>query len=147
MLPLKAVRDSGKGAVPGCYFVVSDSFQCILMSGSGSVHVSSGTTTSSFAEESASNFKSPPSPLCTYMAYIYFSENKDCTVGDAAAKTDPTALRGVNGIYSVYFLHAAHVNPQRCQHTAHVLLHSALVFRRSMRHTGTALPERDIKLS
>lgn len=33
-------------------------------------------------------------------------------------ETDPASLRGVNGIYYVDFLHAVHINPQRCQHTS-----------------------------
>lgn len=64
-------------------------------------------------------------------------------------KTDPASLRGVNGIYSVYFLHAVHINPQRCQYTAHIMFHSALVFQGNINHaiSHTKLPKRDITFS
>lgn len=41
-------------------------------------------------------------------------------------KTDPAPLREVNGIYSVYFLHAVHINT--CRYAAHIRFHFALVF-------------------
>lgn len=64
-------------------------------------------------------------------------------------KTDPASLRGVNGIYSVYFLHAVHINPQRCQYTAHIMFQSALVFQGNINHdiSHTKLPKRDITFS
>lgn len=127
--------DAGKSAITGRCSIVLVGL-CLI----ASVEEPPAT---SFAEESSGHFQPPPSQLCTYMAYIYFFENKDCTVRDAAAKADPASLRGVNGIYSVYFLHAVHINPQRCQHAAHLLFHSALVFQRSIHHTRTALPKRE----
>lgn len=48
---------------------------------------------------------------------------------DENIKTNPASLRGVSGIYSVYFLHTLHINPHRCRYTAHIMSHSASVFQ------------------
>lgn len=94
------------------------------------------------------------SQLCRYLAektthfkslyigiYLFLEQKKkrQCTIWDDMArtysKTDPASPRGVNGIYSVYFLHAVHINPQRCRYTAHIMFHSALVFQGNIHHT------------
>lgn len=70
--------------------------------------------------------------------FIFGKEKKDSVWFEMTwreHKTDPALPRGVNGIYSVYFLHAVHINPQRCRYTAHIMFHSALVFQGNIHHT------------
>lgn len=74
----------------------------------------------------------PPSPSlpsthldsqhCT-MIYIYyfFFKNKQKKEKLCAIWDDPASLSGVNGIYSVYFLHAVHINLHRRQYTTHIM--------------------------
>lgn len=73
--------------------------------------------------------------LSTVHRHIYFlKRKKNKTVYDLRwrgenIETDPASLRGVSGIYSVYFLHAVHINPHRCRYTARIMSHSASVFQ------------------
>lgn len=48
-------------------------------------------------------------------------------------KTDLASLKEVNGIYSVYFLHAVHIYPY--PYTAHIMFHFASVFEENVYHT------------
>lgn len=136
--------DSGRTIITGCYFITLEPLQFIL---EHLCVIMLKNHTHQLCRRNLQSFQVPTiSALYIHGIYLFF-QNKDCTVWDAAGKTDPASLRGVNSIYSVYFLHAVHINPQRCQYTAHVLFHSALVFQRSIHHHRTALPERDIKFS
>lgn len=68
------------------------------------------------------HFKSPRLSSLYIGIYLFLDKEKRlCTnlrwCGENK-KTDPASLRGVNGIYYVDFLHAVHINPQRCQHTS-----------------------------
>lgn len=65
---------------------------------------------------------SPPRLSALYIGiYLFFWKRREKKPQDCVRfemtwrehETDPASLRGVNGIYSVYFLHAVHINPQR----------------------------------
>lgn len=79
-------------------------------------------------------FKSLVSALYIDIFIFWKGKKKNKTVYDLRwcgenIETDPASLRGVSGIYSVYFLHAVHINPHRCRYTARIMSHSASVFQ------------------
>lgn len=129
------VLGSGKNmllarSASGSYFIVTETY-CLNPYQIAVADHLRGTTTTSFAHHSHTNLPFQTPPRSTVHRHIFIFENKDCTFETMwrEHKTDPASLRGVNGIYSVYFLHAVHINPQRCQYTARIIFHSALVFQ------------------
>lgn len=63
-------------------------------------------------------------------------------------KTDLASPRGVCGIYSVYFLHAEHISPRRCQYAAHNMSHSASVFPgKHPSHSSVSVPPKRSNVS
>lgn len=99
------------------------------------------TTFPSFADNPHTLKKNPTRHLfqtpglSTVHRHIYFlkrKQNQDCVRlrwRGENIETDPASLRGVSGIYSVYFLHTVHINPHRCRYTARIMSHSASVFQ------------------
>lgn len=80
-------------------------------------------------------WNSPPPPRLSALyddIFIFFLKRKDCVrfwVDVARTRGPiPASLRGVNDIYSVYFLHAVHINPRRCRYTTHIMFHSCIGF-------------------
>lgn len=87
-----------------------------------------------FADTRLLPFEIPPPRLSALYddIFIFFLKRKDCVrfwVDVARTRGPiPASLRGVNDIYSVYFLHAVHINPRRCRYTTHIMFHSCIVF-------------------
>lgn len=82
-----------------------------------------------------------PATLSTVHRHIFIFEKrkKDSVLFEMTwqeHKTDPASLRGVNGIYSVYFLHAVHINPQRCRYSAHITWNVSLCIGFPGKHTS-----------
>lgn len=87
---------------------------------------SPGTPSFASIPQKQHHFKSMPlSQLYTWIyIYIYFVKKKNCVWFETARtwKSDPASLRGVNGIYSVYFPLAVHINLHTCQYRACIML-------------------------